>query len=176
MSFKQTARRMIDLASFSWGKAKTRSGIVRRLRNPLPHTAVGLLRAGGASIGERTTIKGRLYLDNAELSNLRIGENCYIGDGVYMDLAGPITIGDGAVLSAGVMLVTHQDANRSPVAERYPRRCEPVTIGAGAWLGVRATVLVGVTMGERSILAAHSLLMGDTDADTLYVGAPAHPR
>lgn len=166
-------RHGIDRVAYGWGRTKTTSGIVRRLRNPIPHTGVGLLRAGGATVGDLTTIKGRLNLDNAVLSNLTIGSNCYIGDGVYIDLAGPVTIEDNAVLSAEAMIVSHQDANRSPVAEKYPRRCEPVTIGAGCWLGVRAIVLVGVTMAERTVLAAGALLMTDTQPDSLYVGTPA---
>lgn len=171
-------------SEFAGYQAMLRSDLwaVRRLRNPKPGEAVRILSSAGARIGRRTTIKGRLYLDNVwedeasrGFSNLRVGENCYIGDGVFLDLAAPVTIGDNVVISSGVSIVSHQDCNRSPLAERFPRRCEPVTIGDGAWLGVGCTILVGVKVGAESVVAAHALAMADTEPGSVNVGIPARP-
>jgi acetyltransferase-like isoleucine patch superfamily enzyme len=163
-----------------YGMARSAAWVTRRLRNPRDREAVALLKGAGARVGERTTIKGRLYVDNVwqdenshGFSHLQIGENCYIGDGVYIDLAAPVTIGDNVVISAGVSIVSHQDCNRSPLAQRFPRRCEPVVIEDGAWLGVNATVLVGVTIGRESVLAAHALAMSDTKPGSVNAGVPA---
>jgi len=70
------------------GKTFGISYIVRYLRNPDPLISVKLLRAFGARIGERTTVKRTIYLDNVyrdknstgDFSHLKIGENCYVGD------------------------------------------------------------------------------------------------
>jgi putative colanic acid biosynthesis acetyltransferase WcaF len=143
---------------------------------------VRLLRTFGARIGERTTFKGRVYVDNAyqdqdsrgDFSNLVIGDNCYVGDGVYFDLAGRIEIEDDVVISAGASFVTHADCNRSPFLDQaFPRRCEAVRVGHGAWIGLRATLLAGARVGERTLLAAHSLLLDTAEPESLYVGAPA---
>lgn len=156
--------------------------VVRYLRNPNPRVTVPLLRAFGAHVGRRTTIKRALHLDNVSedansagtFRHLRIGDNCYIGDDVFFDLANEIHIQDGVVLSAGVAVLTHADCNRSPVlALQHPRVCAPVVVGAGAWLCARATVLAGVTVAERSVVAAHALLRSNTLPNGVYGGVPA---
>ena len=95
---------------YSAGKILGISSVVRYLRNPNPRVSVRLLRAFGARIGRRTTIKRSLFLDNVwedensagDFSNISIGENCYIGDGVYFDLANKILVEDDVVVSGQV--------------------------------------------------------------------------
>jgi acetyltransferase-like isoleucine patch superfamily enzyme len=172
---RRVARRLTDATFRVRGRSMSSAGLVRRLRNPLPHTGVGLLRGAGATIGEGVNLKGRLHLDNAtDLSKLRIGDHCYIGDGCAFDLANSIVIEDGAVLSAEVMVVTHQDdGGRSALGHLFPRRDGPVRIGAGSWLGVRATVLQGVTIGPGTFVAAGSVVVDSPPAGTLVAGVPA---
>ncbi|MBI3273478.1 MAG: hypothetical protein HYZ53_31125 [Planctomycetes bacterium] len=156
--------------------------VVRYLRNPNPSVSARLLRAFGATVGEGTTFKRSVLIENAyeyssapgDFRNLRIGARCYIGDGVYFDLTESVTIEDNAVVSAQAAFLTHEDCNRSPWLEtRYPRRTGAIRVGHGAWLGTRATVLLGVTMAAEGVLAAHSLLRADAEPRCLYAGVPA---
>ncbi len=156
--------------------------VVRYLRNPNPALTVRLLRAYGAAIGERTTVKGALYLDNVyedqnstgDFSHLRVGNNSYIGDGVYMDLAGTIDVADNVMLSACSALMTHADCTRSSyLAAIYPRRCAPVSIGEGAWVGVGVKIMPGVTIGPRSVMAVGAVVGGDVEPMAVYAGIPA---
>lgn len=158
------------------------SSAVRYLRNPDPSLSVELLEAFGAEIGAGTTIKRSLELDNVfrdsnstgDFRHIRIGSNCYVGDGAYFDLANRIVVSDGAILSGHVSVVTHADCNRSSyLAERFPRRCAPVCIEEGAWIGFGATLLAGTTVGENSVVAAESLVSDDVDPRSLYAGTPA---
>jgi len=171
--WKRIGRRAVDRLALGLGRLLPTPLLVRYLRNPASALTVGLLRGSGALIGEGTRIKGRLYLDNAsDLSRLVLGRNCYIGDGCTFDLANRVTIGDQVVLSAEVMIVTHQDDGERSLVQ-LPRRDADTTIGSGCWLGVRATTLVGVTMGPGSMLAAGGLLLQDTEPGTRYGGVPA---
>ena len=54
-------------------------------------------------------------------------------------------------------------------------RQAPVVIGRGAWLATRATVLAGVRIGRRSVVAAGSVVTCDVPDDTLVAGVPARP-
>lgn len=155
---------------------------IRYLRNPNPRHSVDLLRHFGAEIGQETTIKRTLRLDNVsrdgnstgDFRHIRIGRNCYIGDGVYFDLANQIILGDNAILSGGVSIITHADCNRSPyLTQRFPRTCAPVKIQQGAWIGFGATVLAGTTVGANSVVAAESLVADDVESESLYAGTPA---
>ncbi|MEP7190805.1 MAG: DapH/DapD/GlmU-related protein, partial [Roseiflexaceae bacterium] len=49
-----------------------------------------------------------------------------------------------------------------------------VTIGDGAWLGARCTILPGVTIGAGAIVAAGAVVNRDVPPNTLVAGIPAH--
>lgn len=158
--------------------------VVRYLRSPNPRVTAWLLRRFGARVGDRTTFKGAVVLDNVyqdrdsagDLSHLEIGSNCYIGEGVYFDLASRIAIGDNAVISGRVSFMTHADCNRSPaVSARFPRKSGPVVIGTGAWIGFGATVLCDITIGADAVVGAGSLVTRAVEAGTICTGIPARP-
>lgn len=156
---------------------------IQYLRNPTPAYSARLLRGFGATLGEKSTIKRTLHLDNVsrdrnstgDFTHIRIGSNCYIGDGVYFDLANEIILEDNAILSGNVSILTHADCNRSShLTKHFPRECLPVHVGAGAWIGFGATVLAGAVIGKDAVVGAQSLVTGDVEAETVYAGAPAH--
>src|SRR5437899_229088 len=96
---------------------------VRYLRNPNPRISARLLRAFGAQLGVNTTVKGALYLDNVyqdensagDFSHLHIADNCYIGEGVFFDLAEHVHVASNALLSAQTRILTHRACERSEV-------------------------------------------------------------
>lgn len=164
------------------GKVFGISYVIRYLRNPNPLISSKLLRLFGATIDRGTTIKGSLYLDNVyrdknsagDFSHLKIGQNCYVGEGVYFDLANEIIIDDNVVISAKVSFVTHADCNRSEYLKKiFPRTCQKIMVGKGAWLAFGSTVLNGVSVGENSVVAAHSLLKEDVEKYGVCAGVPA---
>lgn len=156
--------------------------VVKYLRNPNPSITVPLLRSFGAKIGEETTFKRSIFIDNSyedanssgDFSHIKIGNNCYIGDCVYFDLANEIIIEDNVVISGQVSFITHADCNRSEYLEqKFPRKCQPIKIHKGACIGFRVTILSGATLNNNSIVAANSLLLANTDPKSLYAGSPA---
>lgn len=164
------------------GKLLGISAVIRYLRNPNPSITRRLLNAFGATVGSDVTLKRSIFLDNVhgdanstgDFSHLKIGNECYIGDCIFFDLANEIVIADGAVLAGRVSLLTHAECKRSTfLSQRFPRMCAPVVIEAGAWVGFGVTVLAGVTIGENSVVGAGSLLMQNTDPYWIYVGSPA---
>lgn len=164
------------------GKIFGISYIVGYLRNPNPLVSVRLLQAFGAKIGEGSTIKRSIYLDNVyrdqnstgDFSHLEIGKNCYVGDCTYFDLANKVIIGNNVVVSGGVSFVTHADCNRSKYLEKvFPRTCEKIVVQDGVWIAFKATILNGVTVGENSLIAAHSLVKKNVEKCSLHGGTPA---
>jgi len=158
------------------------SSVVRYLRNPHPAATVRLLRAFGAQVGERAVFKRSLFLDNVwedrestgDLRHLQIGRNCYIGDGVFLDLANRIHVEDNAVIAARAAILTHSDCNRSEFLDRcFPRSSGPVRIGQGAWIGFGAVLAAGCRIGGESVVAAGSVLRSDTPPRSVYAGVPA---
>ena len=52
-------------------------------------------------------------------------------------------------------------------------RGKPITIGDYCWLGANVTVLPGVTIGNRCIIGAGSVVTKDVPDDSIYAGNPA---
>lgn len=158
------------------------SYLVKYLRNPHPYIIIKLLRRYKAKIGNGTTIKRSLIIDNVyedqdskgDLSNLTIGDNCYIGDIVYMDLANKIIIEDNSVISGKVSFITHADCNRSAfLNNRFPRTTAPIIIRKGSWIGFGVTLLNNVTIGENSVIGAGSLILTNIEPNTVNYGSPS---
>lgn len=164
------------------GRVLSISNVVTYLRNPNPVITIRLLKAFGATINSQTTFKRSVLIDNSfedqssvgNFSNLVIGSDCYIGDDVYFDLSNKIIIEDNVVVSGRVSFVTHSDCNRSEfLSSLFPRRCEPIKIGKGAWLGFNCTLLAGTIVGENTLIASNALLLSRAESYCLYSGIPA---
>lgn len=163
------------------GKIFGISFVIRYLRNPNPLATIRLLRYFGATIGEGTTIKRSVFFDNVyedessvgDFTNLKVGQNCYIGDCVYFDLSNKISIGSNIVITGRTSFVTHTDVNRSPfLSKTLARKSEPIHVEDGALVGFDATVMHGVTIGKNSVVASKCLLLSSTEDYCVYKGVP----
>lgn len=158
------------------------SPVIRYLRNPNPRITAKVLRRFGAHVGIHTTLKGSLLLDNVsgdrestdDFRHLNIGSNCYVGDGVFLDLANEIRIEDDVVIAGRASFITHAECGRSSyVNARFPRQSGRIVVRSGAWVGFGATVLHGVVIGENCVVGANALVTENTESCCVYVGTPA---
>jgi maltose O-acetyltransferase len=134
-----------------------------------------LLRAAGVTVGEGTGVGGRLWIAGGvrPASRLVIGAGCFVNDGCRFDVSAPVTIGDGAHLGHDVALLTASHALGPSERRAGDSTADPVTIGRGAWIGARATVLGGVTVGDGAVVAAGAVVVSSVPPDTLVGGVPA---
>jgi acetyltransferase-like isoleucine patch superfamily enzyme len=106
--------------------------------------------------------------------NVRIGRNCAINHDVLIVARCGIDIDDDVVLSARVMLI---DTGLDPASFGEPSERRyvdgPIRIGRGAWIGAGAIILPGVTVGERSVVGAGSVITRDVPALSVVAGNPA---
>ena len=102
-----------------------------------------------------------------------LADRVFINRGVLIEAPGGVTIGADTHIAPGTMVLTstHEPGNHARRAGRW--RTEPVTIGAGVWIGAGAIILPGVTIGDGAVIAAGSVVTGDVEPDKLYAGAPA---
>ena len=103
---------------------------------------------------------------------IRIGNAVMISPGVRISASDEIVIGDGCMMANGVYIT---DCDWHGVYDRMNRDPEPkpVHIGDNVWIGDRATVLKGVTIGDNSIVAACSVVTKDVPANVVVAGNPA---
>ena len=134
-----------------------------------------LLRVAGVKIGGGTTVGGMFFVHGGRrpVTRICIGHNCWINDSCTLDASAAITIGDNVALGQSVMILTNSH-ELGPSENRAGSVIGlPVSIGDGAWVGARSTVLPGVTVGPGAIVAAGSVVNRDVEADTMVAGVPA---
>lgn len=130
-----------------------------------------LLRWNGATIGRRCFIRGGLMIQ--ESFGIIIGDDVFINAGCCFDLSAPIILGDRVQLAYQVTLVTggHEFGPRESRAGAH--KPQPIMINDGAWIGARAMILPGVTVGAGAVVAAGALVTKDVAPDTVVAGVPA---
>src|SRR2546421_6949070 len=80
-----------------------------------------------------------------------IGKRTVINQGCLLYTTGVLVIGENVSISAGVWLVTGTHDMNDP---SFPDSYRPITIGDYVWIGMRATILGGVTIGEGAVVMA----------------------
>jgi putative colanic acid biosynthesis acetyltransferase WcaF len=154
------------LARVAWGLAWL---LLARFTPPQLHGWRRLvLIAFGAKVarGARVHASVSIWLP----SNLELGEHCLIGPRARIYNQGRITIGARSIVSQGAQLCASTHDVSDPHFQLVLR---PVTVGVQCWVAADAFVGPGVTMHDRSVLAARGVLFSDAEADTIYRGNPA---
>jgi acetyltransferase-like isoleucine patch superfamily enzyme len=107
--------------------------------------------------------------------NIELGDRVFLNRGVMLDDRESLTIGDYTVVAAGALIETHghiYDDFTKPLAQGG-RSFAPVTIGPDCLIGFNTAIMAGVTIGERSIVAASSVVTKDVPDRTIVGGVPA---
>lgn len=107
--------------------------------------------------------------------NIHIGSHFYCNfDCLFLDTC-PITIGDRVMLGPGVHLYTPchplQKDDRSSGLEY----AKPIHIGHDVWIGGRAIICPGVTIGDGAVIGAGAVVTRSVPANTVVAGNPARP-
>jgi maltose O-acetyltransferase len=104
-------------------------------------------------------------------TNIELGERVFFNfNCVVLDVC-RVRIGAFTQIGSAVQLLTPLH----PLDAALRRREEygkPITIGADVWIGAGALVLPGVTIGDRSVIGAGSVVTRDIPAGVLAVGNP----
>jgi acetyltransferase-like isoleucine patch superfamily enzyme len=125
----------------------------------------------GCEVGDETKIGAFVEIQK----NARVGRRCKISSHTF--ICEGVTIEDHVFIGHGVMFIN----------DSYPRATTPAgelqtaddwnvehtLVKKGASIGTGATVLANVTIGERAIVGAGSVVTRDVPPDTIVIGNPA---
>jgi acetyltransferase-like isoleucine patch superfamily enzyme len=141
------------------------------------------------SVGVQPTVLGHPTVDATDMV---VGDHLTIWSGHRRTLVtgwGRIRMGDRVFLNSGTVLFSVLEVvigNEVAIAneaylmdsdshgvEGRPVKEAPIHIGDGTWIGARAMVLPGVTIGRRCLIAAGAVVSRDVPDDTLDAGRVA---
>lgn len=139
--------------------------IVPRVVRGLGYRLLGL-RSKTFNIFPGLRVAGRLR-------NVSIGAGTFINRDCFIEAVGEVRIGEDCQFGPQVTILTSHhpidsDGKASKMVE--PR---PVTVGRGAWIGARAVLVPGVTVGEDVVIGAGAVVSRDCREPGRYVGVPA---
>lgn len=87
-----------------------------------------------------------------------------------------ITLGDNVYITAGVQFLTH-DGGTLILRKEHPdlEWTAPIVVGDDVYIGIRSIILPGVTIGNRCVIGAGSVVARDIPDNTVAAGVPARP-
>lgn len=153
-----------------------------------------ILRPEYISIGDGTSFDDWIYLtawdsydcivDGKTLKQtmnpqLIIGKNCNFGAFNHITSTNKIVIGDRCLTGKWVTITdnshgkTDRESLQVPPIKRPIYSKGPVTIGNDVWIGDKATILPGVSIGDGAVIAANSVVTKDVPAYSVAAGNPA---
>lgn len=129
-----------------------------------------LLRLFGAKVGKAVLVR-----PSAKITypwKVTIGNYSWIGDDVVIYSLGEIEIGDNAVVSQRSYLAA---ASHDYTKPDFPIYDQKVSIGAQAWLATDVFVACGVTIGDGAVIGARSTVLCDMPPAMVCAGYPCKP-
>lgn len=135
---------------------------------PFHHVRRFFYRLAGVSIGSGSAIHmgARFY----QPSGIRIGSDTIVGEGAVLDGRDSLRIGNHVALASEVMIYNAQHDMKS---ETFAAVTKPVIIEDYVFIGPRAIILPGVTIGKGAVVGAGAVVTKDVPEMTIVGGIPA---
>ncbi|QDF17979.1 acetyltransferase [Gordonia phage Clark] len=131
-----------------------------------------LYRLAGLDVPLRGRISPGVIFRTRRVS---IGRGSTVNYRCLFDNRAPVTIGERVGVGAEVQFITSNHDISNPDCRAGTGSLASITVGDGAWIGSRATILAGVTVGAGAIVAAGAIVNRDVPAHTMVGGVPARP-
>lgn len=127
-----------------------------------------IFRLAGVKIGRGTTIHmGAKFFEPRGVS---IGEDTIIGDSCFMDGRAKLIIGNHVDIASEVMIYNSEHDLSDP---EFKAIDGDVIIGDYVFIGPRAIILPGVSVGTGAVIAAGAVVTKDVPEKTMVGGIPA---
>jgi acetyltransferase-like isoleucine patch superfamily enzyme len=171
--------RWYERNSLPWNRARIHWELMRRgafARWPVHGNVLEAMLEGRLTIGEGTLLEPHVWITAPGHARVAIGEGSFLNLGVMVASMALVEIGSHCMLANGCLVT---DANHrfddfhKPITWQGFDSKGPTRIGENAWLGAHVVVTSGVSIGERCVIGANSVVTEDIPPFSLAAGVPA---
>ena len=171
----------------------------RRVRRKAGHLGHHFVCGGGTRLYLENAQPAQIHVGNFvslletdlicyQRGSISIGDYCWFSLRTQVISATNVKIGPYSIFARDVYISDTNEHPLDPIArrretiaalekgrppDRYIAESRPVTIGSDVWVGERAVILKGVTIGDAAVIAANSVVTHDVPAYTVVGGNPA---
>jgi acetyltransferase-like isoleucine patch superfamily enzyme len=162
-----------------WNRARIHWEFMRRdafVRWPVHGNVLEPLIEGRLTIGAQTLFEPGVWITAPGEARIAIGQGTFLNLGVMVASMALVEIGDHCMFANGCFVT---DANHrfsdpnQPITWQGFDSKGPTRIGDNVWCGAHVVVTSGVTIGERCVIGANSVVTTDIPPYSIAAGAPA---
>jgi acetyltransferase-like isoleucine patch superfamily enzyme len=145
-------------------------------RRPLHGNVLEALRDGRLEIGPHVLFEPGVWITMPSPARVRIGTGSAFNLNVMIAALELVEIGEHCMFANGCVIT---DANHRfddpvrPVPWQGYTSKGPTRVGDNVWCGAHVVITSGVTIGERCVIGANSVVTTDIPAFSVAAGSPA---
>jgi acetyltransferase-like isoleucine patch superfamily enzyme len=164
-----------------WNRVRIHWELMRReafARWPLHGNVLEALAEDRLRLGSGVLLEPDVWLTAPGNARIHIGAGTFLNLGVMVAALKLVEIGEHCMLANGCFVTdaNHRfDDRERPITWQGFDTKGPTRIGDNVWCGANVVVTSGVTIGERSVIGANSVVTRDIPPFTIAAGAPARP-
>jgi acetyltransferase-like isoleucine patch superfamily enzyme len=171
--------RWYEQNSLPWNRTRIHWELMRRgafARWPLHGNVLEALSEGRLEVGAHTLFEPGVWITAPGAARVRIGSGTFLNQGVMVASAELVEIGDHCMFANGCFIsdAAHRfDDPDRPVTWQGFTSKGPTVVGDNVWCGAHVVITSGVTIGERCVIGANSVVTKDIPPFSIAAGSPA---
>ena len=168
-----------EVNSLPWNRARIHREFARRrafARWPVHGNVLEAFKDGRLEVGEHTLLEPNVWLTAPGKARIRIGSGSFLNIAVMVASVELVEIGDHCMFANGCFVTdgNHRfDAPDKPVPWQGFSSKGATRVGDNVWCGAHVVITSGVTVGERCVIGANSVVTVDLPPFSVAAGAPA---
>ena len=135
-----------------------------------------MFEQGRLTLGEHVLLEPNVWLTSPDPGRIHIGGGSFLNLGVQIAAVGEVRIGEHCMFANGCFVTdgNHRfDDPDKPITWQGFTSKGPTRIGDNVWCGANVVVTSGVTIGERCVIGANSVVTSDLEPFSIAAGSPA---
>lgn len=171
--------RWYERGGLPWNRARVHWHFLRRrafVRWPVHGNVLEMLDEGRLEVGEGALLEPGVWLTAPSPGRIRIGAGTFLNLGVMVAAVELVEIGAHCMLANGCFVTdgSHRfDDVARPVTWQGFTTKGATRVGDNVWCGANVVITSGVTVGERCVIGANSVVTTDLPPFSIAAGAPA---